>query len=136
MEPNNQISQISVISPNSINKMFPSLSIALNVSWCCRRCLNRTKDVCECSENEFVKLLAKMSGGDLSSTILRIYQTLAVEFQTARAEQIYITNRRYVTNTPPLPPSSLLHPIPSIVHHHHHHHPPPPSLPSLDPRET
>jgi hypothetical protein len=35
---------------------------------------------------EFVKLLAKMSG-DLSSTILRIYQTLAVEFQTARAEQ-------------------------------------------------
>jgi hypothetical protein len=38
-----------------------------------------------------------MSGGDLSSTILRIYQTLAVEFQTARAEQIYITNRRYAT---------------------------------------
>jgi hypothetical protein len=55
-----------------------------------------------------------MSGGDLSSTILRIYQTLAVEFQTARAEQIYITNIRYVTNTPPLPPSSLLHPIPPL----------------------
>jgi hypothetical protein len=48
---------------------------------------------------EFVKLFAKMSGGDLSSTILRIYQTLAVEFQTARAEQIYITNRRYATNS-------------------------------------
>jgi hypothetical protein len=68
-----------------------------------------------------------MSGGDLSSTILRIYQTLAVEFQTARAEQIYITNRRYATNTPPLPPSSFLHPIPP---------PPLPSFPSLDPRET
>ena len=38
----------------------------------------------------------KVVSGDLSSTILRIYQTLAVEFQTARAEQIYITNRRYV----------------------------------------
>ena len=83
---------------------------------------------------EFVKLLAKMSGGDLSSTILRIYQTLAVEFQTARAEQIYITNRRYVTNTPPLPPSSLLHPLPPIVHPPPP--PPPPSLPLLDPRET
>ena len=77
---------------------------------------------------EFVKLLAKMSGGDLSSTILRIYQTLAVEFQTARAEQIYI-NRRYVTNNPPLPPSSLLHPIPPIVH-------PPPPLPPPPPSET
>jgi hypothetical protein len=78
---------------------------------------------------ECVKLLAKMSGGDLSSTILRIYQTLAVEFQTARAEQIYITNRRYVTTTPPVPPSSLFHPIPPIVH-------PPLPLPLLDPRET
>jgi hypothetical protein len=68
-----------------------------------------------------------MSGGDLSSTILRIYQTLAVEFQTARAEQIYLyIKRRFVTNTPPLPPSSLLHPIPPIVHHHHHPSPPPP----------
>jgi hypothetical protein len=38
-----------------------------------------------------------------------------VEFQTARAEQIYITNRRYATNTPPLPPSSFIHPIPPIV---------------------
>jgi hypothetical protein len=66
-----------------------------------------------------------MSGGDLSSTILRIDQTLAVEFQTARAEQIYITNRRYnATNNPPLPPSSLLHPIPPIVPT-----PPPPSFP-------
>jgi hypothetical protein len=63
---------------------------------------------------EFVKLLAKMSGGDLSSTILRIYQTLAVEF----------TNRRSVTNTPPLPPSRLLHPISPLVHH------PLPPLPS------
>ena len=78
---------------------------------------------------EFVKLLAKMSG-DLSSIILRIYQTLAVEFQTARAEQIYITNRRYVTNTPPLPPSSLLHHIPPRPHR------PIPSLSLLDPRET
>jgi hypothetical protein len=33
---------------------------------------------------EFVKLFAKMSGGKMSSTIsiLRIYQTLAMEFQT------------------------------------------------------
>jgi hypothetical protein len=75
---------------------------------------------------EFVKLLAKMSGGDLSSTILRIYQTLAVKFQTARAEQIYITNRRYVTNTPPLPPSSFIHPIPPIVHPPLPSPPPPP----------
>jgi glutathione S-transferase len=64
--------------------------------------------------------LAKMSGGNMSSTRLRIYQTLAVEFQTARAEQIYFTNRRYVTNTPPLPPSHLFHPIP---------HPPLPLFP-------
>jgi hypothetical protein len=58
-----------------------------------------------------------MSGGDLSSitTILRIYQTLVVEFQTERSEQIYITNRRYVTSTPPLPPSSLLDPVPPLV---------------------
>jgi hypothetical protein len=63
---------------------------------------------------EFVKLLAKMSGGDLSSTI-RIYQTLAAEFQTARAEQIYFTNRRYVTNNPPLLPSSLFHPLSPVA---------------------
>jgi hypothetical protein len=78
--------------------------------------------VIEC-ETAVGKLLAKMSGGDLSSTILRIYQTLAVEFQTARAEQIYTKNRRYVANNPPLPPSSLLHHIPPIVH------PPPLPLP-------
>jgi hypothetical protein len=35
----------------------------------------------------------------LSATILRIYQTLAVEFQCARANQVY-TNRKYVTSTP------------------------------------
>jgi hypothetical protein len=51
---------------------------------------------------EFVKFFAKMSGGNMSSTIPRIYETLPVEFQTARAEQIYFTNRRYVTNAPPL----------------------------------
>jgi hypothetical protein len=86
---------------------------------------------------EFVKLIAKMSGGDLSWTILRIYQTLAVEFQTARAEQIYITNRRYATNTPPLPPSSLLHPILPIVHPPPTPPPTPPTpLSLLDPRLT
>jgi hypothetical protein len=41
-----------------------------------------------------VKLIAKMK---MSSTILQIYQSLTVEFQTARAEQIYFTNRRFVT---------------------------------------
>jgi hypothetical protein len=35
----------------------------------------------------------------------------------ARAEQIYIPNRRYVTNTPPLLPSSLLHGISPLAHH-------------------
>jgi hypothetical protein len=29
---------------------------------------------------DYVKLLAKLAGGTLSATILRIYQTLAVEF--------------------------------------------------------
>jgi hypothetical protein len=62
----------------------------------------------------------------MSSTIPRIYQTLAVEFQTARAEQIYFTNRRFVTNTPLLPPSRLSHHLP----------PPPPPLSLFDPRET
>jgi hypothetical protein len=32
-----------------------------------------------------------MSNGNMSSTILRIYQTLAVEFETARTEKIYFT---------------------------------------------
>ena len=50
---------------------------------------------------DYVKLLAKLAGGTLSTTILRIYQTLAVEFQCARANQVYITNRKYVTSTPP-----------------------------------
>jgi hypothetical protein len=45
---------------------------------------------------DYVKLLAKLAGGTLSATILRIYQTLAVEFQCAR---VYITNRKYVTST-------------------------------------
>jgi hypothetical protein len=45
----------------------------------------------------------------LSATILRIYQTLAVEFQCARANQVYITNRKYVTVLlQPLPLPSLL----------------------------
>ena len=36
--------------------------------------------------------------------IQRIYQELAVEIQNARANQVYITRSRYVTNTRPLPP--------------------------------
>jgi hypothetical protein len=59
---------------------------------------------------DYVKLLAKLAGGTLRATILRIYQTLAVEFQCARANQVYITNRKYVTSTPPLP-----HPIPTVT---------------------
>jgi hypothetical protein len=42
------------------------------------------------------------------ATILRIYQTLAVEFQCARANQVYITNRKYVTITPPPLPIPLV----------------------------
>jgi hypothetical protein len=62
---------------------------------------------------DYVKLLAKLAGGTLSATILRIYQTLAVEFQCARANQVYITNRKYVTSTPPSLP--LPHPIPPVT---------------------
>jgi hypothetical protein len=35
----------------------------------------------------YVKMLAKLSGGPMGFTIMRIYQTLAVEVQTARANQ-------------------------------------------------
>jgi hypothetical protein len=37
---------------------------------------------------EFVKLFAKMSVGNMSSTILQIYQTLAVEFQREQNKSI------------------------------------------------
>lgn len=51
---------------------------------------------------DYVKLLAKLSGGSMGSEIQRIYQTLAVEFQNARANQVYITRKRYVSDS--LPP--------------------------------
>jgi hypothetical protein len=53
---------------------------------------------------DFVKLLAKLDGGPMGSVIQRIYQTLAVEIQNAGANQVYITKRRYVTDTQPLQP--------------------------------
>ena len=52
----------------------------------------------------YVKLLAKLSGGSLGWEIQHIYQMLAVEIQSARANQIYITRNRYVSPTPPLNP--------------------------------
>jgi hypothetical protein len=62
-------------------------------------------------------------GGSVENLTVQISGNFGVVW--TGPEQIYITNR-YVTNTPPLPPSSLLHPIPPIVH------PPPSSLPLLD----
>jgi hypothetical protein len=64
------------------------------------------------------EVISKVSGGNMSSTILRIYQTLAVEFQTARAEPIYFTE-----DLSPLPHSRL----------RHHLLPPPSPLPPLPP---
>jgi hypothetical protein len=40
---------------------------------------------------EIMKMLAKLSGGPMGFTIMRIYQTLVVEVQTARANQVYFT---------------------------------------------
>jgi hypothetical protein len=40
----------------------------------------------------------------MGSVIQRISQTLAVEIQNTRANQVYITKRRYVTDTQPLQP--------------------------------
>jgi hypothetical protein len=51
-----------------------------------------------------VKMLAKLSGGPMGFTIMRIYQTAAVEVQTARANQVYFT-KNFAVNARPLPPS-------------------------------
>jgi hypothetical protein len=52
----------------------------------------------------YVKMLAKLSGGPMGFTFMRIYQTLAVEVQTARANQVYFT-KNFAVNARPLPPS-------------------------------
>jgi hypothetical protein len=52
----------------------------------------------------YVKMLAKLSGGPMGFTIMRIYQTLAVEVQTARANQVYFT-KNFAVNARPPPPS-------------------------------
>jgi hypothetical protein len=50
---------------------------------------------------KYVQLLARLSGGSMGVEIQRIYQQIAVEFQTARANQVYITRNRFVLPHPP-----------------------------------
>ena len=66
--------------------------------------LNETSGGLSFEARKYVKLLAKVSGGPMGWEIQRIYQELAVEIQNARANQVYITRNRYVSNTRPLPP--------------------------------
>jgi hypothetical protein len=47
---------------------------------------------------DFVKLLAKLDGGPMGSVIQCIYQTLAVEIQNARANQVYSRSHMYSFN--------------------------------------
>jgi hypothetical protein len=50
---------------------------------------------------KYVQLLARLSGGSMMGVeIQRIYQQIAVEFQTARANQFYITRNRFVLPHP------------------------------------
>ena len=57
---------------------------------------------------KYVKLLAKISqGGPIGLEIQRIYQELAVEIQTSRANQVYITRNRYVSDSRPSPTLSV-----------------------------
>ena len=53
---------------------------------------------------QYVKLLARLSGGSMGVEIQRIYQQIAVELQTARANQVYITRNRFVLPFPPPQP--------------------------------
>jgi hypothetical protein len=53
---------------------------------------------------KYVQLLARLSGGSMGAEIQRIYQQIAVEFQTARANQVYITRNRFVLPHPPPQP--------------------------------
>jgi hypothetical protein len=50
---------------------------------------------------KYVQLLARLSGGSMLAEIQRIYQQIAVEFQTARANQVYITRNSFVLPHPP-----------------------------------
>ena len=56
---------------------------------------------------KYVKLLAKISQGPIGLEIQRIYQELAVEIQTSRANQVYITRNRYVSDSRPSPTLSV-----------------------------
>jgi hypothetical protein len=51
---------------------------------------------------KYVQLLARLSGGSMGAEIQRIYQQIAVEFQTARANQV--TRNRFVLRHPPPQP--------------------------------
>jgi len=53
---------------------------------------------------KYVQLLARLSGGSMGMEIQRIYQQIAVELQTARANQVYITRNRFVLPHPPPQP--------------------------------
>mgnify|MGYP006165262259 FL=1 len=55
---------------------------------------------------QYVKLLARLAGGPMGVEIQRIYQRIAVELQTARANQVYITRNRFVLHHPPPHPGS------------------------------
>ena len=55
---------------------------------------------------QYVKLLARLAGGPMGMEIQRIYQQIAVELQTARANQVYITRNRFVLHHPPPQPGS------------------------------
>jgi hypothetical protein len=44
----------------------------------------------------------------MGAEIQRIYQQIAVEFQTARANQVYITRNRFVLPHPPPQPQGTL----------------------------
>ena len=54
---------------------------------------------------QYVKLLARLAGGPMGVEIERIYQQIAVELQTARANQV--TRNRFVLHHPPPQPGSL-----------------------------
>ena len=56
---------------------------------------------------KYVKLLAKISQGPIGLEIQRIYQELAVEIQISRANQVYITRNRYVSDSRPSPTLSV-----------------------------
>jgi hypothetical protein len=54
---------------------------------------------------KYVQLLARLSGGSMGVEIQRIYQQIAVEFQTARANQVYIITSWKLPSTSKIIPS-------------------------------